>query len=201
MKTTLPPHEYLRAHDPILGKVIDRVPPITLTYRSNYFQTLVESIIGQQLSEKAADTIITRFRGLFSDNDFPQPQEILALPDTAIRNVGISFSKISYIKDLARQTDSGVLNFEDINKMSDEEVIGHLTAVRGIGRWTAEMFLMFALGRPDVFSYGDLGLKNAIKKLYQLHDHPTEKEADRISAKWQPYRTLACRYLWKSLAP
>lgn len=189
---------YLTEQDPILGEVIKKVPLFEKRKSENYFVSLVESIVSQQLSVKAADTIYARFEKLFVKGEI-LPEVVIQLEDETIRGVGISYRKISYIKDLAQKTlESGIL-FEQFEIMSDEEIIEELIKVRGIGRWTGEMFLMFSMGRPDVFSFGDLGLRNAIQKLYSLNHKPTQEEAEKIAKKWKPYRSLACQYLWKSL--
>jgi len=190
---------HLKKVDPILATVISQVPPFERRQDADFYRALVESIVSQQLSIKAADTIFARFLKLFPHVNFPMPQQVREMDIEKIRSCGISYAKISYIKDLATKTQTGILKFDVIHKLSDEEIITHLTQVKGIGRWTAEMFLMFSLGRDDVFSYGDQGLKNAIKKLYQLKSHPTLKQAEKISSKWKPYRSWACRYLWASL--
>ena len=190
--------KYLSERDPVLAEIIKKVPPFTRRKSENYFISLVESIISQQLSVKAADTIYARFEGLFLGKVIT-PEEVLELKDDVIRGVGISYQKISYIKDLAEKTlESGIL-FEQFEIMTDEEIIEELIKVKGIGRWTGEMFLMFVMGRPDVFSYGDLGIRNAIQKLYKFDHQPTQEEAEKIAMNWKPQRTLACRYLWKSL--
>ena len=190
--------KYLSKRDPVLAEIIKKVPPFTRRKSENYFISLVESIISQQLSVKAADTIYARFETLFAGKVIT-PEEVLELKDDVIRGVGISYQKISYIKDLAEKTlESGIL-FEQFEIMTDEEIIEELIKVKGIGRWTGEMFLMFAMGRPDVFSYGDLGIRNAIQKLYKFDHQPTQEEAEKIAMNWKPQRTLACRYLWKSL--
>ncbi len=190
--------KYLAQRDPILAEVIGKVPPFEKRNSENYFVSLVESIISQQLSVKAADTIYARFEKLFVD-DRILPELVIQLADEQIREVGISYQKITYIKDLATKTlESGIL-FEQFEIMTDEEIIEELIKVKGIGRWTGEMFLMFAMGRPDVFSYGDLGIRNAIQKLYNFDHKPSFEEAEKIAEKWRPQRTLACRYLWKSL--
>jgi len=199
MKTNPDPIKQLMLIDPILATVIKKVPVPKWQPQSNYFRALVEAIINQQLSEKAADTITTRFIGLFPDSTFPTPQFVLQIPDDTIRTAGISYAKIAYIKDLAQKCIDNTLQFEQIHTFSDEEVITHLTQVKGIGRWSAEMFLMFAMCRPDIFSYGDLGLRNAMQKLYKLKKPPSLKKAQQISYKWRPYRSWACRYLWMSL--
>ncbi len=189
---------YLKKKDPILKKIIEQVPPFERYKARNYFEALLESIVSQQLSVKAADTIWARFLKLLPDGKL-SAEAVWEIPDQKIRDVGISWSKISYIKDLARRTmESGIL-FEQFEIMTDEEIIEELIKVKGIGRWTAEMFLMFAMERPDVFSYGDLGLRRAMQKWYNIDHEPTQEEAEKIASKWKPYRTIACRYLWRSL--
>ena len=194
------PHLYLSKQDPRLAVVIKQVGIIVPRKKSqNHFKELVESIISQQLSVKASDTIFKRFCALFPSGKFPKPEALLQMTDSKIRACGLSNSKVSFVKDLATRVVDGRLHFRGIDKMTDEEVIAMLVVVKGIGRWTAEMFLMFALQRPDVFSHGDLGLRNAIVKLYKIKGHLSEKRALLISKKWSPHRTLACRYLWASL--
>jgi DNA-3-methyladenine glycosylase II len=190
--------KHLQQQDKVLAKLIDQIDLSLRIPDGSYFESLVESIISQQLSVKASDTIYTRFKKLFK-NERINPEEALNLSDDVIRATGISYQKISYIKDLAQKTIESGIVFEQFEIMTDEEIITELVKVKGIGRWTAEMFLMFAMGRPDVFSYGDLGLQNAIQRLYGLKEKPNKKQAEKIAGKWKPYRTLACRYLWKSL--
>lgn len=187
---------HLKSNDPILASVINQITLPEWKAPKNYFNRLIESIISQQLSVKAADTIAARFYILVGE---VTPENVLALETEKIRSVGISYSKISYIKDLAEKVQSKKINLDTLEQLENDEIINELILVKGIGKWTAEMFLMFTLGRPDVFSYGDLGLKNAIKKLYRLRTHPSEKRAMQISNSWKPYRTLACRFLWASL--
>ena len=190
--------KYLSKKDPVLGKVIKKVGVIEWIQDESYFYSLVSSIVSQQLSMKAADTIWKRFEMLLPGGK-TSPESVIALEDQAIRDAGISWSKIKYIKDLAKKTlESGIL-FEQFEVMKEEEIIEEPIKVKGIGRWTAEMFLMFNMQRPDVFSYGDLGLRRAVQKLYKLRKEPSEKKAAMIANKWKPYRTIACRYLWKSL--
>lgn len=189
---------YLKEQDPVLGEVIKKVPPFERRWGTNYFLDLVESIISQQLSIKAANTISKRFLTLFPDEHIA-PRQVMKIDGQKMRDVGISWSKINYIKDLATKTEESGILFEQFEIMTDEEIIQELIKVKGIGRWTGEMFLMFSMGRPDVFSYGDLGIRRAIQKIYQLDHEPSQKEAEQIAEKWKPYRTLACRYLWKSL--
>jgi DNA-3-methyladenine glycosylase II len=182
-----------------LGKLFNLCSPVVLHPHTNYFQSLTEAIISQQLSDKAATTIVNRFKALFSGTDFPSPKQVLRKSDADLRSVGVSGAKASYIKNLARAVEEKSVHFADVDKMSDEEVIEMLVKVKGIGRWTAEMFLIFSLGRTDVFSLGDLGLRNAIKKLYGLRQDPSPKQLQKISSRWQPYRTCASLYLWASL--
>ncbi len=165
----------------------------------NRFEYLALTILYQQLSTKAASTIAERFRALYKTKEFPKSAQILKTPDEVLRGVGISWSKIKYIKDLAQQISSKHINIEILEQLSDEEVITELTKVKGIGRWTAEMFLMSALGRPDIFSLGDLGLRTAIKKAYRYKKLPSDRTVLRHSKLWSPYRTYAARVLWASL--
>ena len=188
----------LAKKDPILRGVIEKVPPFERRWGDNYFLDLAESIISQQLSIKAADTIWGRFKKLF-DSDRITPEDVINMDTEKMRGCGISYQKISYIKDLAEKTAASGILFEQFEVMTDEEIITELVKVKGIGRWTSEMFLMFTMGRPDVFSYGDLGIRKAIQRLYNFEKEPTQEEAEKIAEKWKPYRTVACRYLWKSL--
>jgi len=190
--------EKLMKMDPVLAEIIPQFDLPAYIPGDSYFVDLVESIISQQLSIKAADTIWKRVQDLFPDKRVT-PEGILSLPDDRLRGAGLSYAKIKYIKDLATKTlESGIL-FEQFEIMTDKEIVEELVKVKGIGQWTAEMFLMFAMGRPDVFSYGDLGIRKGIQKLYNLKKEPTEKQALKIAEKWRPYRTVACRYIWKSL--
>jgi DNA-3-methyladenine glycosylase II len=192
--------QYLSRRDKTLAKVIRRVKLKRFMPERNYFYSLAESIISQQLSVKAADTITKRLIALFPKKRFPTPQDILKLPAAKLRKTGVSGAKVLFLKDLARHVADKRLDFHKFPQWTDEEIITHLTAVHGIGRWTAEMFLMFSLGRPDVFSPGDQGLKNSIRKLYGFKKEPTAKQMLKLVEVWRPHRTLACRYLWKSLA-
>jgi DNA-3-methyladenine glycosylase II len=197
MKQT--PEKYLQSIDPILGAVIKKIELKERKKSVNHFKTLVESIVSQQLSVKASDTIFKRFLELFPGRTFPKPEQVLKMTDDKLRSVGLSGSKVKYIKHLSEKVHKKEVALHKLNKMTDEEVIEHLIQVKGIGRWTGEMFLMFSLQRPDVFSYGDLGLKNAIIKLYGFKRPPSQKQIEKITLKWAPYRSLASRYLWRSL--
>jgi len=164
----------------------------------DYFINLTRSIIGQQLSGKAAATIISRFEKLFPKNKI-SAKHLIKLTDKKLRGVGMSYSKASFIKDLAKKTLNGEVSFKNINKLNDEDVAKHLVQVKGIGPWTAEMFLMFSLARPNIFSHKDLGLNRAIQKLYGFKKPPTVKQVEKIITKWEPYKTYASFALWESL--
>jgi DNA-3-methyladenine glycosylase II len=189
--------EYLIKKDPILGKVVSAVGPLEASHKDNYFLSLIESIISQQLSVKVADVIFARFENLFPEKNIT-PEKVLEIDTDVMRQVGMSYGKIKYVKSLAQHVIDSPLLFEKFDSLSEEEIIAELTQVKGIGKWTAEMFLMFTMGKPDIFSYGDLGLKNAIKKLYGIEEL-TEEKAKEITDIWKPYRSYGSRYLWRSL--
>lgn len=195
--------QHIRLHfqknDPIFYTLIEQFDIIPLKKSDDYFFFLCEAIVSQQLSIKASDTIFKRFLSLFPKQKI-EPNLILELDHQTIRNVGISNPKVTYIKDLAQKVIDQTINIKKFDHLSDEEVISELVKVKGIGVWTAEMFLMSALGREDIFSYGDLGIRKAMQKLYKLKKEPTLKQAIKLSKKWSPYRTYACRLLWRSLA-
>jgi len=158
---------------------------------------LVRSIVYQQLSTKAAATIHGRFAGLFDPHPFPDPRAILARSDDELRACGLSRQKTAAVRDLCSRIVSGALPLADIHALSDEGVLRHLTQVRGIGRWSAEMFLMFHLGRLDVWPAGDLGIQKGIVKLYRLRRPPTKKRMEKLGEPFRPYRTVASWYLWR----
>jgi DNA-3-methyladenine glycosylase II len=183
--------------DPILQKLIKEYPKPHFEDRSAFLmRELIEHVISQQLSVKAADTIFARFVGLFPPGEFPTASEILKIDDEKIRSAGLSYAKVSYVKSVANAFVSDLVDIEKIRKQSDEEVIQELTQIKGIGRWTAEMILISTLKRPDVFSIGDLGLRNAITELYGITDR---KEMVSLAETWKPHRSTACWYLWRSL--
>jgi DNA-3-methyladenine glycosylase II len=184
--------------DPKLAKVIDVVGKYRLSLKLDPYESLVEAIITQQLSGKAADSISKRFREIYGR--FPKPTEVIKTPHSKLRKAGLSGMKATYIKDLSKKIESNKLRLDLLKDMSDEEVIEHLTQVRGIGRWTAEMFLIFALGRLDVLPVGDLGLRKGVQKLYSLSELPQKDQIERLAEKWRPYRTVATWYIWKSLS-
>jgi DNA-3-methyladenine glycosylase II len=165
----------------------------------NAFRTLTESIIYQQISGKAAEAILYRFLDLFPKRRFPKPVELLAVPLPRLRAAGLSSQKATYILDLAAKFNDGAIQPRKFSKMADEEISTHLIQVKGIGKWTADMFLMFALNRPDVLPVGDLGIRQGFKKLFNLSDIPTTDEMQTLAEPWRPYRTVASWYLWRIL--
>ena len=187
--------EHFKDVDPLLYELAAAIDPFTLQSTPNHFIRLVRTIIGQQLSVKAASTIFSRFEKLFKKEI--NAQDILKLKDDEIRACGISYPKIKYIKDLAEKVMNKEVLLETLKEKSHDEIIEHLIKVKGLGVWSAEMFMMFSLGREDIFSAGDLGLYNAMKKLYGRDF--TKDEMVEISDKWVPYRTYACMLLWRSL--
>lgn len=161
------------------------------------FQALLRAIVFQQLSGKAARTILDRFLAQFPKGRFPTPEEVKKLPESAFRAAGISSQKTGYLKDLAEKFLDGTVNPKRFKTMSDEEVKTHVVAVKGVGSWTADMFLMFTLGRPDILPTGDLGIQKAMQKLFKLKALPTPEKMISLSEAWRPYRTVACWYLWR----
>ena len=198
--------EYARARrllmrrDPVMSALIRQHGPCGLadSQHTDPFKALVHAITSQQLSSKAADTIAKRFDALFGGR-FPTAAEVLAVTHDQLRSVGLSGAKARFIQDLARRVVDGSLHLDALDAMTDAEVVAALTTVKGIGRWTAEMFLMFRLHRPDVLPIGDLGIVRAIQKAYRLRKPPTPERMVRIGESWRPYRSIACWYLWASL--
>ena len=189
-------------NDKVLARIIKRVGPCQLPVkpaRGGYFEALVESIVYQQLNGKAAATIFERFRKLYAPGKFPKPEEIADTPDEKLRGAGLSKQKLSYIKDLSAKTIAGQLDFAAFSKMSDEEIVTALSQVKGIGRWTAEMFLMFTLARPDVLPVGDYGFRTAVMKAYKLRKMPEAAKLKKLGEAWRPNRSAATWYLWRSL--
>jgi DNA-3-methyladenine glycosylase II len=191
---------HLQRVDPILARAIVEIGPFRLRLVPGRFGALLRSILHQQLALKAAQTITTRFCRLYGNprGRLPTAAELLRTPPRRLRATGISRQKTRYLKDLARKVDRGALSLGRLGRMNDEEVIGALTQVKGIGRWTAEMFLIFSLGRPDVWAVDDLGLRLAVKRLYHLRRLPSANKMRRIAEPWRPYRSVASWYLWQS---
>lgn len=185
--------------DARLAKVMERVGPYTLRHESDAWCALSSSIIGQQISVHAARAIRGRFAALEPDCVFPTPHFVLELPDEKLRGCGLSQNKARSLRDLARHFADDAIDPDKFSKMDDEEIINALIPVRGIGRWTAEMFLLFSLGRPDVLAVDDLGLRNAMKRLYELEELPKATAMREIAEPWRPYRSIASWYLWRSL--
>ena len=182
-----------------MARIIAEVGPLGIVPRSERFQALARTIIFQQLAGPAASAIYNRFVALYPDTKFPSAEQVLATPDEDLRKVGLSGKKALYIKDLAGHIKDGTLNFHRFHRMTDDEIITDLTRVKGIGRWTAEIFLMFNLGRPDVMPADDLGVQSAVKRAYRMRERPTRKRLTKFGQRWSPYRTAAAWYLWRSL--
>ena len=188
---------HLKKCDPILRGIIQSVGPCRIEFGPPEFHSLAESIVYQQLNGKAALTIFERFAALAGEPI--TPERILKLTDEQLRSVGLSKQKSGYLKDLAAKTAAGLLDFSRLTEMPDAEVIQHLTQVKGVGVWTAQMFLMFTLKRPDVLPTGDYGVQAAIKKHYKKRQMPKPHIMEKIAKPWVPYRSIACWYLWRSL--
>jgi DNA-3-methyladenine glycosylase II len=190
---------HLRRSDPILSEIIDRVGEYRIEFRDPDFGTLVKSIVYQQLSGRVASVIFGRL--VAAAGGQVTPASILKLRPSRMRALGLSNQKTAYIRDLARHTRGGTVAFEDLLALSDAEVIERLTQVKGIGVWTVHMFLIFALRRTDILPTGDLGIRNAIRKAYNLAEMPTPAEMEALAQRWRPYCTVASWYLWRSLEP
>jgi 3-methyladenine DNA glycosylase/8-oxoguanine DNA glycosylase len=191
----------LSRSDPTMAELIRRVGPCQLAMRrrNHYFASLVEAIIYQQLGMKAAAAILARFRGIYSFKRFPKAGEIITTPAAQLRAAGLSPQKISYLRDLSRCVLDESVPLRRLSSLDDEQVIEHLTQVKGIGRWTAEMFLIFSLGRPDVLPLDDLGIRKAAQRAYGFKTLPAARTLERIGRRWQPYRSIAAWYLWASV--
>lgn len=189
---------HLKKADPVLAEIIDRVGPYKIQYREPVFQTLVRSIVYQQLHGKAALTIFNRLMEA-AKADPLTPEAILRMRPAKMRSLGLSPQKLTYIRELARMTRAGEVDFERCAALEDAGVVEHLTRVKGIGVWTVHMFLIFALRRTDVLPTGDLGVRAAMKRAYSLPELPKPAEMERIAAAWRPYCSVASWYLWRSL--
>jgi len=188
---------HLKKSDPVLAAIIGRIGPCRMEFGEPTFHSLAEAILYQQLNGKAAVTIFRRFTDLAGDP--LTPEGILKLKLDEMRAVGLSRQKTAYLRDLAAKTKAGLLEFERLPDLSDEDVIHHLTQVKGVGIWTAHMFLMFTLRRPDILPTGDYGVQAAIKKHYKKRKWPKAAAIEKIAKTWAPYRSVACWYLWQSL--
>ncbi|WP_161890906.1 DNA-3-methyladenine glycosylase family protein [Pontibacter russatus] len=188
------------AKDPVLAAIISRGQPLISSKSEDLYYKLLGSIVSQQLSTKVAAVIFRRFTGLFPDN-YPHPQLVLKATDEVLRGAGLSFQKIGYMRNVATFAKEGHMAHATIDAMESEDLIRHLTQIKGVGRWTVEMLLMFALERPDVFPVDDLGIQNAMKRHYGLEEtgKRLKLRMQDIAENWQPYRTIASKYLWQSL--
>ena len=193
--------KHLSAADAVLGNVIANGRDIHPRPHEDLYLALLRAIVSQQISTKAAAAIWKRFQALFPPEGYPEPREVLALSEDELRAAGLSRQKASYLKAIAEYNERGLLDYEHLTSLSEEAFTLHLTAIRGVGRWTAQMLQMFALDQPDVFSEGDLGIQNAMRRHYGLEEtgRALQKRMVAIAEAWRPYRTLACKYLWQSL--
>jgi len=191
---------HLKKSDPVMARIIDAVGPCRFQVRSEgtHYEAVFRSILYQQLAGPAALAIHRRVQALYGGRD-PAPEELLQTPDEALRGAGLSRQKLAYLRDLSARTATGEVEMHGIDQLSDADIISSLTRVKGVGRWTAEMFLIFRLGRPDILPDLDLGVRNAIKRAYRLRKVPDSKRVHKIGAPWAPYRSVATWYLWRSV--
>jgi DNA-3-methyladenine glycosylase II len=194
---------HLRRKDPVMRELIKRLGPLDLEARrrgrpADAYGALLRSIVGQQLSTKAARSIYERVTALFGGKT-PSPKQLLAADPEELRGAGLSRAKVAYMRSLAEHVLSGELELDRLNELTDEEIVAELTAVKGLGNWTAHMFLIFHLQRPDVLPVGDLGVRNAARDVYGLAELPTAAELEELGTAWSPHRSLAALYLWRSL--
>ncbi|HUQ68162.1 MAG TPA: DNA-3-methyladenine glycosylase [Planctomycetaceae bacterium] len=187
---------HLKKSDKTLARLIDRVGPFTLKLHRDRFDLLVRSILSQQISTKAARSIRLKLEGLTHGAGI-NPESLTRLTDVQLRSAGLSGQKVSYLRDLTAHVQDGRLELARLHRLSDEDAIAELVAVKGIGEWTAQMFLMFSLGRTDVLPHGDLGLRASVKTLYRLPDLPDKKTFLTIATPWRPYATIASWYVWR----
>jgi DNA-3-methyladenine glycosylase II len=193
--------EELSQADATMAELIRRIGPchLGMSRRRHYFRSLVEAIVYQQLAGKAAAAILARFRSLYPNRRFPTAEQVYQTPESRLRAAGLSPQKISYLKDLSGRMLDGSFHLRSLSAMQDEVVVRHLTQVKGIGRWTAEMFLIFTLGRPDILPLNDLGILKAVQKAYGFGRIPSARTLERLGRRWQPYRSVAAWYLWASV--
>ena len=187
---------HFKKADPILSAAAERHAIANIRRSTDVFRDIVRAVAGQQLSGKAAQTIFGRVETLVEKKTFT-PEKILLLTESQLRTCGLSHAKASTIFGVARSVTEGKLNMKLLHKLSDEEIIASLRSIKGIGPWTAEMILMFSLGRTDIFSKGDLGLRKGIMRLYKLRKMPSDRTMDKLAKAWSPYRTYAARVLWR----
>ncbi|MEM3086285.1 MAG: DNA-3-methyladenine glycosylase [Halobacteria archaeon] len=194
---------HLKAADPVLAGIVRKVGPCRLPAPrpgpKAVFESLVMAILHQQLTATSAGAIYRKFKALYPR--YPGPAEVLATPDSRLRGAGVSPPKAGYLKDLSAKVEEGAVNLRGLGRLSDEEVVETLTQVRGVGRWTAEMVLIFTLGRPDVLPVGDYGLQKAVREAYGLRSLPKPEKFRRLAEPWRPWRSVASWYLWASQGP
>lgn len=190
---------HLLETDPQMAALVKKIGPPVLRRERDAWKALSGSIIGQQVSVHAARAIRGRFAAIVEGQEYPLPVDVLTANDHTLRGAGLSGNKVLALRDLAAHFETGYIQSRKFARMTDEEVIVALLPVRGIGRWTAEMFLIFSLGRPDVLAVDDLGLRNALKKLYELPEIPKPEPMRQLAEPWRPYRSIASWYLWRSL--
>lgn len=192
---------HLKASGRRMAALVEAIGPCQITYTPPTFESLARSIVYQQISIRAARSVYGKLRGTCCADGELHPAHVLPFCEADLRACGLSAQKARYIRDLAAKTEAGLVEFPRFPSMSDEEVIAELTQVKGIGLWTAQMFLIFSLRRTDVWPTGDLGIRNAVQKLHRLKAHPTPAETEARGRKWRPYASIACWYLWRSLEP
>jgi DNA-3-methyladenine glycosylase II len=192
---------HLKSADPVLKRLIEKFGPVSVKARRvPVFHSLVQSIIYQQLHSKAMDTILGRFQALFGDGDFPSAEQVLAIRSERLRSAGLSRPKANYIQGIAEKAASGLLpTLKECGKLEDAEIVRRLTEMKGVGRWTVEMFLIFNLGRLDVLPVNDLGVRRGFQIAYDKRRMPDPEQLERFGEKWRPYRTVAARYLWRAV--
>ncbi|AWM32852.1 DNA-3-methyladenine glycosylase family protein [Hymenobacter nivis] len=193
--------QHLSATDAVLAALIARGPAIAPRAHEDLYLALLRAIVSQQISTKAAAAIWGRFTSLFKPEGYPEPRILLEMSEDDLRQVGLSRQKAGYLQAIAAYNERGLLDYEHLTSLSEEAFTQHLTAIRGVGRWTAQMLQMFALDQPDVFAEGDLGIQNAMRRHYGLETtgRALQKEMLALAEAWRPHRTLACKYLWQSL--
>jgi DNA-3-methyladenine glycosylase II len=187
---------HLNRRDRCMANLIAQIGSLELSLRTDYFANLVRAIVGQQLSAKVARVIWERLMALC---EVIEPEVILGLDDESLKQVGLSRTKVCYIKDLAQKVGQGTLQLDALSTMADEDIIKALTTVKGIGKWTAEMFLIFSLGRPDILALDDVGLQRAMRWVYNLPEYPKGEVMKQYGEKWRPYRSVASLYLWEAV--
>jgi DNA-3-methyladenine glycosylase II len=192
---------HLSAADPRLAAIIANGREIQPRPHEDLYLSLLRAIVSQQISTKAAAAIWKRFQALFPPEGYPEPREVLAMDEDTLRSAGLSRQKAGYLKAIAEYNECGLLDYEHLSQLEENAFTQHLTQIKGVGRWTAQMLQMFALDQPDVFSESDLGVQNAMRRLYGLEEtgRALQKRMLQIAEGWRPYRSLACKYLWQSL--